>query len=87
MGHACVRLSDGTEMCWGENVQGELGDGTVQNETVATSVLDERGSPLTNALSNGVSKSGTALHNCAILGDGSLRCWGWNDNGQVGNGD
>jgi len=26
------------------------------------------------------------LHNCAVLGDGTVRCWGWNVNGQLGDG-
>lgn len=86
MGHACARVADSTVKCWGANGEGELGDGTSQSETVPTNVLDQEGIPLSNVLANGLSKSGTALHNCAILGDGSLRCWGWNGNGQVGNG-
>ena len=27
--------------------------------------------------------SGLGLHNCALEEDGSVQCWGWNDNGQT----
>jgi hypothetical protein len=81
---ACARLADGSEKCWGANNEGGLGDGTMQDETVATAVVDNQGIPLSSVLSDGQSKSGVALHSCAIQSDGALRCWGWNEKGQIG---
>jgi alpha-tubulin suppressor-like RCC1 family protein len=36
--HACVRKSDGTVHCWGENAYGQLGDGTKTSRRTAAPV-------------------------------------------------
>jgi alpha-tubulin suppressor-like RCC1 family protein len=86
MAHMCARDANANVRCWGANGSGSLGDGTSQDSTIPTTVLDARGMPLAGVLSDGLSISGTASHTCAILGDGSLYCWGWNSKGQIGNG-
>jgi alpha-tubulin suppressor-like RCC1 family protein len=74
----CARLNDGTVRCWGAGNNGGLGDG---NGTYATS---------TKTSPTGISgvaqiASGTGWNNqCALLTTGVLKCWGLNDNGQVG---
>jgi alpha-tubulin suppressor-like RCC1 family protein len=84
--YLCARDANGTARCWGVNSDGALGDGTSQHSTVPTTVLNALGDPLTGVLSDGISSGGSARHTCAILGDGSLHCWGLNDRGQIGNG-
>jgi hypothetical protein len=86
LGHACVRDVNANVRCWGVNSYGSLGDGTSQDSTVPTTVLDARGAALTGVLPGGLTSSGVAMHSCAILGDGALYCWGWNMMGQIGNG-
>ncbi|MBI5515244.1 MAG: chromosome condensation regulator RCC1 [Deltaproteobacteria bacterium] len=85
--HACARLSDATVRCWGYNFFGELGDGTTMNRTsppvpVAslTGVAD-----LTAGGSTTSSFSPTG-YTCARLSDGTVRCWGHGDYGQLGDG-
>ena len=39
-----------------------------------------------NLMRNNPVVSGGELHTCVIKQDGSLRCWGWNQYGQVGDG-
>jgi alpha-tubulin suppressor-like RCC1 family protein len=37
--HTCARRSDGAVLCWGRNLDGELGDGTTMNRNVPTPVV------------------------------------------------
>ena len=76
--HACALLGDGTIRCWGSNVYGQLGDpSTHPGSTVPVAVSGITGAA---AITTG------ADHACALLGDGTLRCWGKNDTGQLGDG-
>jgi len=86
MGHACVRDVNANVRCWGANFYGALGDGSSTDSTIPTTVVDAQGTALAGVLSGGLTIGAAAQHSCAILNDGSLYCWGWNNNGQVGNG-
>ena len=78
-GHTCALLSNATMRCWGENIEGQLGNGTTANPGTAQPVAV---SGITGA---GAITTG-AYHTCALLGNGTLRCWGRNSQGQLGNG-
>ncbi len=77
--HSCVRFPDGTLQCWGRNEFGQLGDPATTTFISATPV---RVSGITTA----TAVTAGAFHTCALLGDGTVRCWGANDFGQLGNG-
>ena len=82
--HACVVLSDGTVRCWGRNTYGQLGDSTSTNSTTPVSVS---GISAATAIAGGGSAiTGDAAHTCALLSGGTVRCWGLNNVGQLGNG-
>jgi alpha-tubulin suppressor-like RCC1 family protein/uncharacterized protein YjbI with pentapeptide repeats len=78
--HNCALISAGTVQCWGFNVQGQLGNGTLTNSStpIAVSSLSGRGGATANTAGG--------LHTCALLSDGTVKCWGYNSNGQLGNG-
>jgi len=84
--HTCALLSDGTVQCWGYNYAGQLGVDRTGPETCsysACSTTPVHVAGVTNAL--GIAAGDE--HSCALLADGTVRCWGWNYYGQSGNGD
>jgi alpha-tubulin suppressor-like RCC1 family protein len=76
--HTCALLGDGSVQCWGQNDLGQLGDGTTTNRTTPVPVSAVTGAVAVTA--------GWWHHSCALLGDGTVRCWGENEWGQLGNG-
>lgn len=77
-GHSCARSAAGEMRCWGYNGNGELGDGTT--------TLRLAGVPV-SGLSSGVTRiAAGGGHTCALVAPGTLKCWGWNLYGQLGNG-
>lgn len=77
--HTCAVESDGAVFCWGDNDSGQLGDGHTEP---ASSLPVEVYSLGTG--SGVVAVTAGSEHSCALKGDGSVLCWGDNDNGQLG---
>jgi len=81
--HTCVLLSGGTVRCWGQAGYGQLGYGNTNaigdNETPATVGDVEVGGAVAQIATGG-------YHTCALLTNGSVRCWGQGNNGQLGYG-
>jgi alpha-tubulin suppressor-like RCC1 family protein len=77
--HSCALLKDGTAKCWGMNVHGQLGNGTTYTSGQYTPVD-------VFALSDVLELSTHGIHACARLADGGAKCWGMNEQGQLGNG-
>jgi alpha-tubulin suppressor-like RCC1 family protein len=76
--HTCARVRGGSVRCWGENSDGQLGDGTNTCRLKPVSVISlDR---IATAVTAGYS------HTCAVLSGGFVRCWGDNYRGQLGDG-
>ena len=78
--HTCALLSSGTVVCWGDDSNEQLGNGTTTNSSV----------PVASSITNAVVISAGSFHTCAILGaadaaasGGSVTCWGENTSGQT----
>ncbi|MSW84759.1 MAG: RCC1 repeat-containing protein [Actinobacteria bacterium] len=76
--HTCALLANATVKCWGSNADGQLGNGLNLSSDVPVVV----GAP---ALSGVTQVSGGDDHTCALLVDRTVRCWGKNSDGQLGN--
>lgn len=93
-GHACARVLGADAIvrvwCWGRNDSGQAGSDP------ATSIACDLGSMMSLAcepvpvevsgLEGAIDIDVGLFHSCAALGDGSVRCWGLNQAGQLGNG-
>jgi alpha-tubulin suppressor-like RCC1 family protein len=77
--HSCaIRSSDNVAMCWGDNSQGQLGNGTVGG--MADNPAPIVGAPPLIAISAG------GLHTCGLTAQNTVFCWGSNASGQLGRG-
>ena len=89
----CAVLTSGGVDCWGANVSGNLGLGTMTGpdtcqgsqtcSTVPRAVLGVGGN---GTLSNAVGVASDGASYCAVLASGEVDCWGQNTSGQLGNG-
>ncbi len=77
--YVVAQMKDGTAMAWGQNHYGQLGDGTTEDKYVPTKVLDLEN---VKQISNSMSINSTV----ALLNDGTVKAWGYNGYGQLGDG-
>ena len=84
---ACAVLSGGTAACWGFNYYGELGNnGSTINNNCST-IYPCSSTPVPVAQLTNVVEIATAVTStCAVLGDGTVACWGANNSYQLGTG-
>jgi alpha-tubulin suppressor-like RCC1 family protein len=79
----CAVLSTGKVACWGDNNEGELGNGTTAGKSGSCC----GGVPQNVAgVTDAVSVSGSSGHYCAVFATGGVDCWGDNEGGELGNG-
>ena len=76
---SCALFADGTVQCWGSNLYGELGIGGTNSVDKSTFAV------LVKGITNATQISAGGSHSCAVLSDGSIQCWGFNVDGEIGN--
>lgn len=74
--HNCVLTSMGEIKCWGQDLDGQLGDGFLLNSNTPVDVA--------GLGSAAIQVSGGGDHTCALLDTGGIQCWGYNGSGQLG---
>lgn len=81
--HTCVLLTDHSVQCWGGNQLGQCGTGTVSAAPVlqpatVTDLALTTGAQTSNQI------SARRWHTCVVGPFFGVRCWGYNDSGQLG---
>ena len=94
LGVSCALLSGGVIKCWGSNWVGALGLGDTSSRGDKPADIGLPFPPVdlgTEKKAVSVHAAGTYIgpddHACAILDDGQLKCWGYNEFGELGLGD
>jgi len=73
--HKCGITTVGAAYCWGDNRQGQLGDGGTTSSATPVAVA---GGLTFASISTG------GAHSCGLTAAGFAYCWGFNNSGQVG---
>jgi alpha-tubulin suppressor-like RCC1 family protein len=82
--HTCAILDDGSVRCWGDGQAGQLGMGSTQD-------IGDGEAPAAFPVPIGAGRTARAItagefFTCAILDDGSVKCWGQGATGEMGRG-
>jgi alpha-tubulin suppressor-like RCC1 family protein len=78
---AMALISDGTAMGWGQNSEAQLGDGTSKPFLVG---CECEGPVRVSGLTGASAVAAGEYESATILGDGTLRSWGYNGDGELG---
>ena len=84
--HTCVLLTNGQAQCWGNNIYGQLGNGTTTSSYQASTVMLNSTTPLSGVVQISAGYQTT----CAVVKDNTAgtvaKCWGSGEDGELGNG-
>ena len=85
--HTCAMLDNNSVKCWGRGVNGQLGYGNTQTRGDEPNEMGDSAA----AIGLGAGRSARAIaaganHTCALLDNETVKCWGDNSYGQLGQG-
>lgn len=85
-GHVCRRSPTGAVKCWGANDSGQLGIGNTNGIGDDPNEIANQAAVNLGTGRMAVEVFAGSAHTCVLLDNGSVKCWGENDFGQLGQG-
>jgi alpha-tubulin suppressor-like RCC1 family protein len=82
--HTCAVLDDGSARCWGKSYLGRLGYGWFKPKDIGDDEKPSSKGPIAFDRGTPWLISAGDEHTCAVIDEGTLRCWGGNDDGELG---
>jgi alpha-tubulin suppressor-like RCC1 family protein len=82
----CALLSTGAVECWGDNADGQLGDGSSVGPQSCNGDPCSSAPVVVHGIANATAIAAGGADSCALLAGGRVDCWGENDFGQLGDG-
>lgn len=79
--HTCAKKVGGSVRCWGDDTQGQTGGGAMPDAGFRNEPNDVAG------VADAITIASGKRHSCAVRRDGRVACWGFNLDGQLGNGE
>ena len=76
-GHSCGVMDSGDTWCWGRGAEGQLGGGTILSSLSPQFIA--------GAAFHFLKVAAGGRHTCGLTVESRIRCWGWNNDGQLGN--
>jgi alpha-tubulin suppressor-like RCC1 family protein len=81
--HTCALTTTRGVKCWGRGADGQLGNGATSGHSTPVDVVASGGF---GTLSNATQITAGDSHTCALTTTRGVKCWGYGDDGQLGNG-
>ena len=69
--HGCALKTNGAVVCWGWNDFGQVGKGSFDTASAPTTLTALAGDTVVSVVAGGI-------HSCAVLANGTAKCWGSN---------
>jgi hypothetical protein len=79
--HTCARKPDGTVKCWGDALQGQIGSGEGSDGGIVSTAAKVA------TIEDAIDIAAGRNHTCVVRYGGTVSCWGYNLDGQLGNGE
>ena len=83
--HTCALTKSGGVKCWGNGEDGQLGNGAFASKSIPVDVHTSHGD--NNPLSGITAISAGHSHTCALTTNGNVKCWGFGEDGGLGDGE
>jgi alpha-tubulin suppressor-like RCC1 family protein len=92
--HSCALMTDGSVACWGRNnsgqsggFNGDAGDAATNPLPVSTAVEMKLSGKALAVGAGGADGNTPTGYACALIEGGSVQCWGYNADGELGRAD